>query len=99
MTKFSPSRDLVLIKEIKQDSRTTSGGILLPDTMDPEVKNGIVVEAGPGKRNKSNPEEFLGVRVSKGMRVIFHGYAGVEIEINGEDFFLLPEDDILGYEE
>lgn len=97
MPRIKPTRDLILIKEFKQESRTTSSGLYIPETSDPVVKNGVVIETGPGKISKKTGEP-MGTRLSSGMRVVFHGYAGTPVEINGEEFILVPEDDILGRE-
>ena len=90
--KLKPLGDKVLVKRLEAEE-VTSGGIVLPDSAKEKPKQGkiIAIGAGPqlkdGKRGKS--------QVKKGDRVIFTSYAGTEVTVEGEEYLLMSEDDIL----
>ncbi len=89
--KLKPLHDRVLVKRIEEDEKTV-GGIIIPETAKEKPIKGEVVAAGPGKYEKG---EKVKMSVDKGDTVLFNKYAGTEIKIDGEDFLVMREDDIL----
>ena len=90
--KIRPLGEKVLIKRLEADERTR-GGIVLPDTAKEKPQKGMVLAVGDGKLlddgKRAEPQ------VSKGDKVIFASYAGTEVKINGEEYLLMNESDIL----
>jgi chaperonin GroES len=87
-----PLGEKVLIKRVEAEGKT-SGGIVLPDTAKEKPKEGKVIAIGDGRILKSG--ERAKVQVKKGDRVLFSSYGGTEVRIDGEDYLLMSEDDIL----
>src|SRR5262245_57373787 len=91
-TKVKPLGDNVLVRRIEAEERT-AGGILLPDTAKEKPKEGIVIALGDGKLLDDGKRAPF--TVATGNRVIFSSYAGSEVRLDGEDYLLIKEDDIL----
>lgn len=91
--RFKPLYDRVLIKRDHADE-VTPGGLVVPVTAQKEAQTGFVLEAGPGRRWESGAIEPLYVKL--GDRVAFNKYAGSEIKIDGEDYLIMREEEILG---
>lgn len=91
-TKVKPLNDHVLVRRVEAEERT-AGGILLPDAAKEKPKEGIVIALGDGKSLDDGKRAALTVAVNQ--RVIFSSYAGSEVKIDGEDYLLIKEDDIL----
>jgi chaperonin GroES len=90
--KIRPLGDKVLVKRVEAES-TTAGGIVLPDAAKEKPKRGIVQALGEGRMLDSGKRvEF---QVKKDDEVLFSSYAGTEIKINGEEYLILEENDIL----
>ena len=87
-----PLGEKVLIKRIEAEGKT-AGGIVLPDTAKEKPKEGKIIALGDGKLLKSG--ERAKFQVKKGDRVLFSSYGGTEVKIDGEDYLLMTEDDIL----
>ena len=87
-----PLGEKVLIKRVEVEGKT-AGGIVLPDTAKEKPKEGKVIAIGDGRILKSG--ERAKVQVKKGDRVLFSSYGGTEVRIDGEDYLLMSEDDIL----
>ncbi len=81
----------VLVRRI-EETQTTEGGIMIPISAREKPMEGIIVETGPGKMGTNYR---LTLQVQTGDRVWFGKYAGVEVTINGEEFIVLLEEDIL----
>ncbi len=90
--KVKPIGDKVLIKRLDPEEKT-AGGIVLPDSAKEKPREGKVIELGDGKLLKSG--ERAKSRLKKGNRVLFSSYAGTEITIEGEEFLIMAEEDIL----
>ena len=90
--KVRPLGDKVLIKRIDAEAMT-AGGIVLPDTAKEKPKRGRVQAVGDGKLLDSGERAKL--QVKKGDEVLFTSYAGTEIKIEGEEFMIMDESDIL----
>jgi chaperonin GroES len=92
MAKVKPIGDKVLVQRLEAEEKT-AGGIVLPDTAKEKPKEGKVVELGDGKVLDSG--ERRDFQVKKGDRIIFTSYAGTEVKIDGEEYIVMSEDDIL----
>lgn len=92
MTKIKPINDKVLVKRLEAEGKT-KGGIILPDNAKEKPREGKVVAVGNGKLQKNG--ERAKFQVAKGDRIIFSSYAGTEIKLDGEEFLILGEDDVL----
>ena len=91
-TRVRPLHDRILVKRIKQEDKTKSG-IIIPDTAKEKPQEGTVTAVGSGKRDDG---KVVPVDVKVGDRVLFGQYAGTEIKLNGEEYLILREDDVLG---
>ncbi len=90
--KIRPLQDRILIRRLEEEE-TTAGGIIIPDTAKEKPQEGVVVAAGPGKiRDDGN---ISPLDVSKGDRVLFGKYAGTDVTLDGEDYTILREEDVL----
>lgn len=87
-----PLSDRVLLRRVEAEE-TTRGGIVLPDSAKEKPKEGIVVSTGKGRLLEGGKRAALTVK--KGDRVIFSSYAGTEVKIEGEEFLIMGEDEIL----
>ena len=85
--KFRPLHDRVVVKRLEEEQKT-KGGIIIPDTAKEKPQRGIVVAAGPGKKDEP-------VTVKVGDVVLYGKYAGTEIQIEGDDLLIMRESDIL----
>jgi chaperonin GroES len=93
LVQFRPLQDRVLVRRIEEEEKTR-GGIIIPDTAKEKPMEGEVLAAGPGTRGDDGKLHPLDVKV--GDRVLFGKWAGTEIKINGEDFVVMKESDIMG---
>jgi chaperonin GroES len=91
--KFRPLHDRVLIKRI-EEQETVRGGIIIPDTAKEKPQEGEVFAAGTGKRLENGTVTPL--EVKEGDRVLFGKYSGTEIKLDGTEYLILREDEILG---
>lgn len=87
-----PLGEKILIKRVEAEGKT-AGGILLPDSAKEKPKEGKVIALGDGKLLKGG--ERAKFQVKKGDRVLFSSYGGAEIKVDGEDYLLMSEEDIL----
>ena len=87
-----PLGDRILVQRVEALERT-KGGIVLPDTAKEKPKEGKVVAVGPGKLLDDGTLAPLGVKA--GDSVLFTSYAGTEVKIDGEDYIIMKEEDIL----
>ena len=92
MAKIKPIGDRVLIKRLEAEEKTT-GGIVLPDTAKEKPKEGKVIALGDGKVLESGERAKFQIKV--GDRVIFASYSGTEVTVDGEEYMLMSEEDIL----
>lgn len=90
--KLKPLHDRVLVKRLEEEEKT-KGGIIIPDTAKEKPIKGEVVAVGPGKTNDKGDKVKLSVE--KGDKVLFNKYAGTEIKVDGDEFLVMREDDIL----
>ena len=92
-TKFSPLHDRILVRRV-EESETTRGGIIIPDTAKDKPQEGEVISTGKGKVNEDG--KVFPLAVKEGDRILFGKYAGTEIKIDGEDFVIMREEEVLG---
>ena len=90
---FRPLHDRVVVRRIEEDTKT-AGGIIIPDTAKEKPQQGEVVAVGNGKRGEDGKVYPIDLKV--GDKVLFGKYAGSEVKLEGEDFLIMREDDILG---
>lgn len=88
-----PLGDKVIVKRLEAEAKT-AGGIVLPDTAKEKPKRGIVLAIGNGKLLDDGTRGEM--QVKKNDEVLFTSYAGTEIKVNGEDYMIMDETDILG---
>ena len=89
---LKPLADRVLIKKIEAEDKT-SGGIVLPDTAKEKPQQGEVLAVGPGKLDEKGIRQPMEVKV--GEKVLFAKYSGTEVKIDGIEYTILAERDIL----
>ncbi|MDX1424317.1 MAG: co-chaperone GroES [Kiloniellales bacterium] len=91
--KFRPLHDRVLIERVDQ-SEKTAGGIIIPDTAQEKPMEGRVVATGSGAKADDGKVTPLDVKV--GDRVLFGKWSGTEVKVDGVDYLILKESDIMG---
>ena len=90
--KFRPLHDRVVVTRIDAEDKT-AGGIIIPDTAKEKPQQGKVIAAGKGKANDDGKRVPLDVKA--GDQILFGKYAGQEITLHGEEYFIMKEDDVL----
>ncbi len=93
MMKIRPLHDRVIVKRKDADNKTASG-IIIPDTAKEKPQEGEVIATGPGIRKEDGT--LVPLDVKTGDKILFGKYAGTEIKIDGEDYLMMKEDDIMG---
>ena len=91
--KIRPLHDRVIVQRLEEE-KTTKGGIIIPDTAKEKPQEGKVIAVGPGKILENGTKITLDVKV--GDKILFGKYSGTEIKIEGEEFLMMREEDILG---
>ncbi|MEN8135158.1 MAG: co-chaperone GroES [Thermodesulfobacteriota bacterium] len=91
--KIRPLNDRVLVKRLAEEEMT-KGGIIIPDSAQEKPAEGEIVAVGAGKLNDKG--ERVPVELKTGDKVLFSKYGGTEVKIEGEDYLIMREDDILG---
>ena len=89
---LTPLGDRVLVRRVEPDEKT-KGGIILPDTAKEKPREGVVISVGSGKRSETG--EIIPLTVKPKDRVLFSSYAGSEIKLEGDDYLILSEDEVL----
>jgi len=92
MASLKPLRDKVVVERSEAEQKT-AGGILLPDTAKDKPKEGTVVAVRPGRILDNG--EVKALEVKKGDRVLFGGFAGSEVKLDGKELLILSESEIL----
>ncbi|HEU4395370.1 MAG TPA: co-chaperone GroES [Planctomycetota bacterium] len=90
--KVRPLGDKVLLRRLEAMEKS-KGGIVIPDTAKEKPREGKVVAVGTGRRLDDG--SLVPFQVKKGDRVLFSSYAGTEVKLEGEDFVIMGEDDVL----
>ena len=91
--KFRPLHDRVVVRRIESESKT-AGGIIIPDTAKEKPQEGEVVAVGPGRVTEDGKR--VAMEVKKGDRVLIGKYSGTDVKIDGTEYVILREDDVLG---
>ena len=92
-TTFTPLHDRILVRRV-DEGETIRGGIIIPDSAKEKPQEGEVISVGKGKSNDEG--KVFPLDVKAGDRVLFGKYSGTEIKIDGEDYLILREEEILG---
>ena len=93
-TTIKPLHDRVIVRRLDEKSNQTAGGLYIPETAKEKPQEGEVIAVGAGKYKEDGSRQPLDVK--EGDRVLFGKYSGSEIKIDGEEFLIMREDEILG---
>jgi chaperonin GroES len=91
--KFRPLHDRVVIKRIEAEEKT-SGGIIIPDTAKEKPQEGEVIAVGPGGRDENG--KLIPIDVKVGDRVLFGKWSGTEVKLDGVEYMIMKESDLMG---
>jgi chaperonin GroES len=91
--KIRPLQDRVIVQRVQEEEKT-KGGIIIPDTAKEKPQEGKVVAVGKGKIGDDG--KLIPLDVKAGDKILFGKYSGTEVKIDGDDFLIMREDDILG---
>ena len=91
--KFRPLHDRVVVKRIDAEEKS-AGGIIIPDTAKEKPSQGEVVGVGPGGRDETG--KLIPIDVKEGDRVLFGKWSGTEVKIDGVEYLIMKESDIMG---
>jgi chaperonin GroES len=89
-----PLHDRVVVKRLEEKGEVVRGGIVIPDTAKEKPQEGEVVAVGSGKKKDDGTRVDMDVKV--GDRILFGKYAGSEIKVDGQEYLIMREEDILG---
>ncbi len=90
---FKPLHDRVLVRRVESDD-TTKGGLIIPETAKEKPQEGEVIATGEGARKDSG--ELIAMSVKEGDKVLFGKWSGTEVTLDGEEYLIMKESDILG---
>ncbi len=91
--KLKPLQDRILVQRVEEET-TTKGGIIIPDSAKEKPAEGKVIAVGEGK--VADDGKRVALEVKKGDRILFGKYSGTEVKIDGEEYLIMREDDVLG---
>jgi chaperonin GroES len=91
--KLRPLQDRILVQRVEEETKT-KGGIIIPDTAKEKPAEGKVVAVGNGKLGDDGKR--IALEVKKGDRILFGKYSGTEVKIEGEEYLIMREEDVLG---
>jgi chaperonin GroES len=91
--KIRPLNDRLLVKRLEEITKT-AGGIIIPDSAKEKPAEGEVIAVGPGKVNEKG--DRIALQVTVGDRVLFSKYGGTDVKLDGVDYLIMREDDIMG---
>ncbi|MBV8427697.1 MAG: co-chaperone GroES [Hyphomicrobiales bacterium] len=91
--KFRPLHDRVVVRRLEGEEKT-KGGIIIPDTAKEKPQEGEIIAVGSGARDESG--KLVPLDVKAGDRILFGKYSGTEIKIDGEEFLIMREEEVLG---
>ncbi len=91
--KFRPLHDRVVVKRIDAEEKS-AGGIIIPDTAKEKPQTGEVVSVGPGGRDENG--KLIPIDIKAGDRVLFGKWSGTEVKIDGVEYLIMKESDIMG---
>lgn len=90
--KVRPLHNRLIVRRLEEDEKT-AGGIIIPDTAKEKPSQGRVEAVGPGRRDEKG--QMISMDVHKGDRVLFSKYAGSDVRLDGDDYLIISEDDVL----
>jgi chaperonin GroES len=90
--KVKPLHDRLIVQRLEEEEKT-KGGIIIPDTAKEKPIEGKVIAVGTGRIKKDGTK--MSLEVKKGDRVLYGKYAGTEVKVDGEEYLMMKEDDIL----
>lgn len=91
--KIRPLNDRLLVRRLEEEEKT-AGGIIIPDSAKEKPAQGKVVAVGPGKTNDAG--ERVALQVKENDVILFSKYGGTDVKLDGEDYLIMREDDVLG---
>jgi chaperonin GroES len=91
--RFRPLQDRVVVKRVEQETKT-AGGIIIPDTAKEKPMEGEIVAVGPGARDESG--KVVALDVKAGDRILFGKWSGTEVKLDGVEYLIMKESDIMG---
>lgn len=91
--KIRPLNDRLLVQRLEEEEKT-AGGIIIPDSAKEKPAEGKIVAVGPGKTNDAG--ERVALQVKEGDVILFSKYGGTDVKLDGEDYLIMREDDVLG---
>ena len=91
--KFRPLHDRVVVKRVAEEEKT-KGGIIIPDTAQEKPMEGEVIAVGPGARDEKGA--LIAPDVKAGDRILFGKWSGTEVKIDGVEYLIMKESDIMG---
>ncbi|MEZ4873471.1 MAG: co-chaperone GroES [Bdellovibrionales bacterium] len=91
--KVRPLHDRILVRRVEEEN-TTAGGIIIPDTAKEKPQRGEIVATGNGRVTEDG--KVLGLEVKAGDKILFGKYAGTELKLDGADYLMMREEDVLG---
>jgi chaperonin GroES len=91
--KFRPLHDRVVVKRIEAEEKS-AGGIIIPDTAKEKPQQGEIIAVGPGGRDEAG--KLIPLDVTVGDRVLFGKWSGTEVKIDGNEYLIMKESDIMG---
>ena len=90
---FKPLHDRVLVRRVESDQKT-AGGIIIPDTAQEKPMEGEVLETGSGARDETG--KLVPLDVKQGDKILFGKWSGTEVKMNGDEYLIMKESDIMG---
>jgi chaperonin GroES len=91
--KFRPLHDRVVVERLDAEAKST-GGIIIPDTAQEKPSQGEIIAGGPGGRDESG--KLIPIDLNVGDRVLFGKWSGTEVKLDGVDYLIMKESDIMG---
>jgi chaperonin GroES len=91
--KFRPLHDRVVVARIDPEAKS-AGGIIIPDTAQEKPSQGEIIAVGPGGRDEAG--KLIPIDLKKGDRVLFGKWSGTEVKLDGVDYLIMKESDIMG---
>ena len=91
--KFRPLHDRVVVRRVESEEKTV-GGIIIPDTAREKPQEGEIIAVGPGGRDENG--KLIPLDVKAGDRILFGKWSGTEVKIDGEDYLIMKESDVMG---
>jgi chaperonin GroES len=91
--RFRPLHDRVVVRRIEAEEKT-AGGIIIPDTAKEKPQQGEVIAVGPGGRDETG--KLIPIDLKAGDRVLFGKWSGTEVKIDGEEYLIMKESDVMG---